>query len=141
LWTWRNLYEAEATMQRLGSLLDGREVTADVAALLRQTMRELLLLEASDWSFMISTWSTRDHAEWRAGCHFNDFRLLATMVERTALGDRLAAEDWEYVRQSSERDAVFAELDLNLFWAGRFHVAEAAPAGPGTARAPRGAGR
>ncbi len=141
LWTWRNLYEAEATMQRLGSLLDGREVNAGVAGLLRQTMRELLLLEGSDWSFMISTWSTRDHAEWRAGCHFNDFKLLATLVERAALGDPLAAEDWEYIRQTSERDAVFAELDLNLFWPGRFHVAQAAPARPARAPVARGAGR
>jgi 1,4-alpha-glucan branching enzyme len=126
LWTWRNLYQAETTMQRLGQLLNGRELTPELADLLRQTMRELLLLEGSDWSFMISNWSTRDHAEWRASCHFNDFRRLALIVERAALGDPLGAEDWEFIRQTIERDALFGEIDLDLFWPGRFHVSEAA---------------
>jgi 1,4-alpha-glucan branching enzyme len=141
LWTWRNLYEAETGMQRLGRLLDGREIAADVAAVLRQTMRELLLLEGSDWPFMISTWSTRDHAEWRAVCHFNDFRRLALMVERAMLGDPLGPEDWEYLKQTSERDALFANLDLNLFWRGRFHVAEAAQTRPSETGAPQVARR
>jgi 1,4-alpha-glucan branching enzyme len=122
-------------------LLDGRQITADVAAVLRQAMRELLLLEGSDWPFMISTWSTRDHAEWRAVCHFNDFRRLALMVERAVLGDPLGAEDWEYLKQTAERDALFAELDLNLFWRGRFHVAEAAQTRPSETGAPQVARR
>ena len=39
---------------------------ATLRDLVQQAARELLLLEASDWPFLISTWSARDYAEKRA---------------------------------------------------------------------------
>ncbi|MFZ0888191.1 MAG: 1,4-alpha-glucan branching protein domain-containing protein, partial [Candidatus Binataceae bacterium] len=124
-WVWWNIYEAETSMQHLGHLLDGREIPPQLAQVLRQAMRELLILEASDWTFMISTWSTRDHAERRAQFHFSDFKRLAEIVERMAAGGELSPKDWNYVRETSARDAVFPELDLNLFWRGKFNLREA----------------
>lgn len=127
-WVWWNIYEAETTMQHLGYVLDGREISPALAQVLRQAMRELLILEASDWTFMISTWSTRDHAERRALFHFNDFKRMAEMVEGMAAGDELSPEDRDYVHDTAVRNAIFPELDLNLFWQGKFHVREARPA-------------
>jgi 1,4-alpha-glucan branching enzyme len=129
-WVWWNVYEAETTMQHLGYLLDGREISPRLAQVLRQALRELLILEASDWTFMINTWSTRDHAERRAHAHFNDFKRMAEMVVRMAAGDDLSPEEWKYVRETSDRDAIFPELDLNLFWRGKFCVREAQSVAP-----------
>jgi len=126
-WVWWNIYEAETTMQHLGYLLDGSELSPALAQVLRQAMRELLILEASDWTFMINNWSTRDHAERRAHSHFDDFRRMAEMAGRMAAGAQLSAEERNYVRETCARDAVFPELDLNLFWRGRFNVREAGP--------------
>ncbi len=132
MWTWWNIYDAEVTMQHLGRLLNGRELSHELAGLLRQAMRELLLLEGSDWTFMISTWSTRDHAEWRASSHFNDFARLAALIEEAASGQPLSDEDRDYVRATAARDTLFADLDLNLFWRDKCAVrevdADAAPA-------------
>jgi len=129
LWVWRNIYEAETRMQHLGYVLNGREISHELAEVLRQAMRELLILEASDWTFMISTWSTRDHAERRANAHYSDFQRLAAMVGRMAAGETPGAEDWNHMRQTAERDAVFRDLDLNLFWRGHYKVTEASTNG------------
>ncbi len=129
-WVWDNIYEAEATMQRLGALLNGREIAPAIAQVVRQAMRELLLLGASDWTFMINNWSTRDHAEQRAHFHFNDFKRMAAIAEQMAAGAEPGPEEWQFARETMERDAVFPDpdLDLDLFWRGKFHVREATAA-------------
>lgn len=126
LWVWWRIYEAEGIMQHLGHLLDGREVSPELAEVLRQAMRELLFLEASDWTFMISTWSTRDHAERRVTFHFDDFKRLTWMAERMARGEALSDDERAYVKETVERNAIFKVLDLNLFWRDKFNVREAA---------------
>ncbi len=127
-WVWRDIYEAETAMQHLGYQLDGRELAPPLAQVLRQAMRELLMLEASDWTFMINNWSTRDHAERRAHGHFNDFRRMAAIAARMATDSQLSAEERAYLRETCARDAAFPELDLNLFWRGKFNVREGAVA-------------
>jgi 1,4-alpha-glucan branching enzyme len=127
-WVWWSIYEAETMMQHLGYLLDGREITPALAQVLRQAMRELLILEASDWTFMINNWSTRDHAERRAHSHFNDFKRLYEMACEMAAGNEPGPDGWGFVRETCARDAVFPELELDLFWRGKFHVREANPA-------------
>jgi 1,4-alpha-glucan branching enzyme len=124
-WVWRNIYEAETAMQHLGYLLNGREIGSQLADALRQAMRELLILEASDWIFMISTWSTRDHAERRSTFHYNDFKRLAHIVGRMAAGEAMSEDERNFVRETAARNAIFPELDLNLFWRGKFNVREA----------------
>ncbi len=67
-WTWDRVYDAELDFKAL--LRDhgpGRDEV--MRALVRQAMRELLLLQSSDWPFLISTWSARDYAERRILCH------------------------------------------------------------------------
>jgi 1,4-alpha-glucan branching enzyme len=138
-WVWWDIYEAETTMQHLGYLLDGSELSPALAQVLRQAMRELLILEASDWTFMINNWSTRDHAERRAHSHFDDFSRMAEMAGRMAAGAQLNPEERNYVRETCARDAVFPELDLNLFWRSKFHLREAGPAAIEAPAAPAGA--
>src|SRR5207245_2633471 len=54
--------------------------------LLRQAGRELLLLESSDWQFLITTFAARDYAELRVTEHAEAFERLATLAERRAAG-------------------------------------------------------
>ena len=53
---------------------------------LKQAARELLLLQSSDWQFLISTWSAKDYAELRLALHAGDFNRLAAMVESFGRG-------------------------------------------------------
>ena len=79
--------------------------------------RELLLLESSDWQFLITTAAARDYAEKRFSGHRHEFveleMLWVEFVANSALsrGQKTLAE-------MEERDSLFAEIDPGL-WAKR----------------------
>ena len=113
-WTeaaWRHIYEAEDQFLGLLARHEGsHDETLD--RLLKQAGRELLLLESSDWTFLISTWSARDYAETRLAVHYEDFKRLTTLIE--AYGERgsLTPEEQSFLDRMHTRDGLFADLDL-----------------------------
>lgn len=111
-WTWQRLYPAEKTMRRMARhLADGP--AHDIVV---QAARELLLAEASDWQFLISTWSARDYAEVRFADHISRFERLASLAERVHRGETPTAEDEAFLQECREKDSPFAEIDLR-WWA------------------------
>ena len=75
--------------------------------MLSQAARELLLLQSSDWPFLITTGQAAEYASERFREHAERFDRLATLAERGPLDEaarRLAADLWE-------RDKVFADVD------------------------------
>lgn len=107
-WTWRELYPAQRRMCAVASAC----ASGEAAHIARQAARELLLAEASDWQFLISTRSARDYAEVRFSDHIARFTRLASLAEQVADGRALTDEDEEFVRDCEEKDAAFADLDL-----------------------------
>lgn len=125
-WTkglWKHIYEAEAAFPELarGALERGDSMLLEVV---RQAGRELLLLEASDWPFLISTWSARDYAERRAELHANQFTRLAEMAKRLLAGEELQENDRSFLAACSQQDALFPDLDLR-WWVKLDHPATA----------------
>ena len=108
-WTWKDIYECEDRFLALLALPDRDGTLAEV---LEQAGRELLLLESSDWQFLISTWHARDYAENRLAVHYNDFKRLASIAEAYAGSRTLADEDRAFLEQCRRRDPVFPDLDL-----------------------------
>ena len=115
---WRDLYQAECGMQGLGALSRGKKVSRQLARILRQCGRELLLLQASDWPFMISTRSTPDHAQRRAAQHYDNFQRCRRMAERYLADEAVADEDRRMLERMERQDALFPELDAGVFWEG-----------------------
>jgi len=113
-WTWRHIYEDEA---RLAALLRefGKKLDHNLEAILTQTVRELLLLEASDWQFLISTWSARDDAESRLVEHHQAFQRLAAMAERYGRGEWVDPGEWNFLGECRQRDKLFPFLKLEWF--------------------------
>lgn len=109
-WTWKEVYKAEETMRELAREYAHREEPG-LQRLLKQTARELLLLESSDWQFLISTWSARDYAEMRLQEHRDVFTRLAGMVRQYAATGALDAADWEYLATCERRDGIFPTID------------------------------
>jgi 1,4-alpha-glucan branching enzyme len=72
-----------------------------------------MLLEASDWPFLISTWTARDYAERRAAFHHEAFSRLADMARRKVRGDGLTSEDETFLADCRARDAIFPDIDLD----------------------------
>ncbi|HWP35651.1 MAG TPA: 1,4-alpha-glucan branching protein domain-containing protein [Thermodesulfobacteriota bacterium] len=116
VWTWRHVYRAERELPALLAEAGVERLARDraLSRVLRQAARELLLLEASDWQFLISTFSARDYAELRVARHDEDFRRLAAIARRLlgAGPGGLAPEEEAFVAAVEGRDRLFPDLDL-----------------------------
>jgi 1,4-alpha-glucan branching enzyme len=120
-WMWPAIHEAEARMEQLAAVNQRAEgILLDV---LSQAARELLLLQASDWPFQVTTGQGAEHAIARFREHADRFDRLATLAENGPLDEnarRLAAELWEL-------DKVFADVDYRD-WTPRGGVSASGPA-------------
>lgn len=59
------MYDAEHELCRAAAALPGaRRAHPSLGRVLTQAARELLLLQSSDWPFMVTTGSVWDYAEW-----------------------------------------------------------------------------
>lgn len=109
LWTWREVHQAESTLQ---SLLQRASQHPDemVQRVLRQLARSVALLESSDWQFLIYTESAKTYAEERVKAHSQDVTFLASLVEALLQEKAPSPEDLEHLTQLEERDRLFAEI-------------------------------
>jgi len=114
-WTWELIYDAEGKMKEMAQRA-AKASDSDLLRLVRQMARELLLLESSDWPFLISTWSARDYAELRVREHYEDFMRIYNLVQKRARGVTLHIGDWEFLGDCEKRDNLFADIDVR-WWA------------------------
>ena len=81
----------------------------DAEVVLNQAARELLLLESSDWPFLVTTGQAREYAIQRFTGHIERFERLIESVESGRPDRALAEELWEL-------DKVFPNVDYR-WWA------------------------
>lgn len=111
LWTWEKLYPVERRLRKMArSYANG-----PAHEIVVQAAREMLLAEASDWQFLISTFSARDYAEIRFQDHIDRFTQLADLADRVHAGGSLNAADKAFLRECQEKDNPFADLKLD-YW-------------------------
>jgi 1,4-alpha-glucan branching enzyme len=111
-WTWKHIYSSE---RRFLGLLDRfREKPAPEAErVLRQAGRELLLMESSDWQFLISTWAARDYAEHRLAGHAAAFESIADIAQRCLDNGGLTDADRNRLEDAETIDDIFPHLELS----------------------------
>jgi 1,4-alpha-glucan branching enzyme len=118
---WHDIYEAECTMRRLRNKLQEKKSPAQTRRLMRQCERELLLLQSSDWPFMISTGNTGDHARQRFALHLKNFQSCCAWAERSLAGEPLSEDASQLLDEMERQNALFPGLDLRLLaGTGRF---------------------
>jgi len=78
---------------------------------LTQAARELLLLQSSDWQFLITTGTASDYAERRVAEHYADFKRLCEMARALEAGDPLSSDAAESLRRIERDDFCFPDLD------------------------------
>ncbi len=108
-WTWDRVYSAEA--EWVGLLQSPRRGNGDLRRVVAQATRELLLLQASDWQFLITTGSARDYAERRVAEHYADFKRLSEMARGLQAGEPLSIDDANSLRRLEREDFCFPDLD------------------------------
>jgi 1,4-alpha-glucan branching enzyme len=108
-WMWAPIYDAEKQMERLANQYRDEYDNELIRGVLNQAARELLLLESSDWPFLVTTGQARQYAVQRFSQHMERFLTLATGVERGFPDGSLAAQLWE-------KDRLFPDIDFR-WWA------------------------
>lgn len=110
-WMWSALHEAEDRMERLadhfGAPADATPSAAE-RVVLAQAARELLLMQGSDWPFLVTSGDARMYAIRRFAEHANRFEQLAASLE-AGTPDVDAAQRWW------KQDGVFADVDYRWF--------------------------
>jgi len=109
-WLWPLVHHAERRMEQLVARYPAAE--GEMAEVLTQAARELVLLEASDWPFLISTGQAKEYAIGRFQQHLARFNVLAAMAER---GEPLSASDREFLASTREQDNPFPQIDYRAF--------------------------
>ncbi|MDD3628149.1 MAG: DUF1957 domain-containing protein, partial [bacterium] len=109
-WTWKHVYQAEYMMKEIVKS-DDWEKDEFLKKLLQQLARELLILQASDWQFLISTWSARDYAEMRITKHSEDFLKLHDIILDYKKKGKLSSAQQKYYDYLYDRDRIFPEVD------------------------------
>jgi 1,4-alpha-glucan branching enzyme len=113
-WTWEKLYEIEDLVESLVNKYN-EKTEPEMIRLLKQLGRENLLLQASDWQFLISTWSARDYAENRLMLHYENAKRLGNMIERFGNGVHIEEPEWEFLAKLETNDDLFQEIDYKAW--------------------------
>jgi 1,4-alpha-glucan branching enzyme len=105
-WMWAPIHEAELRMEQLVEA--NHNPTEDERCVLNQVARELLLLQSSDWPFLVTTGQAREYAIQRYSQHLERFNRLVSSLEAKRPNRTLAEEFYEL-------DKVFPNIDYRWF--------------------------
>lgn len=116
-WTWSEIYRLESAF--LDALREYRYHDTPkkfLTKVLSQAARELLLLEASDWQFLITTESAAEYASDRFRKHAKRLGKLISLAGRLLDGEEPAQKHKDYVKKLALDDRPFEDIDLGA-WA------------------------
>ncbi len=104
-WIYRHQRVAEERMAELAR----REAKSELERrALNQAAREILLLQSSDWAFIMDTGAVAPYAHKRFKEHTLRFTRLWDMIGRGAV-------DGEYLADCEGKDSIFQEIDYRVF--------------------------
>src|SRR3989442_1173838 len=93
----------------------------------KQLCRELLLLESSDWQFLITTGAARDYAEARFITHNDQFNEVKAIWQAFESNGQLNSTQDARFRELEERDNIFPDIDPGFWVAGAKEVHSGSP--------------
>ena len=107
-WMWPIIHGCE---RRITDIVDKHlEMPKDKLLLraLKQLARENLLLQSSDWPFLITTWQAKDYATDRFREHVERFEKIADMIESGNIDER----ELSYIE---DIDNCFQDIDYRVY--------------------------
>ena len=115
-WMWQEIHNAEKEIRDIALKVNCRrqregEGSTLKIRLLNQAIREVLLLQSSDWPFLVTTEQARDYGERRFLQHKHRFERLAhALTQDTPHSDII-----DYLKQLEAVDAIFPKIDPAVF--------------------------
>jgi 1,4-alpha-glucan branching enzyme len=118
-WTYTHIYPAENFTRDVCT--EGKwKDSEDGQRIVKQLCRELLLLESSDWQFLITTGAARDYAELRFKTHDDQFNEIKAIWLAYEASGGITLEQAERLAAIELRDSIFPDIDPS-FWAAGSH--------------------
>lgn len=105
-WIYPHLHSGASLMQHLAQRHPRSR--GGVRRALQQAARELLLAQASDWAFMITSGQTEPYARLRVKTHLERFGRLAQQIEAKAI-------DEAWLATLENQVAIFPTIDYRVF--------------------------
>lgn len=106
-WMWPVIHQCETRMRKLVQE-HPNETDPLKVDVLNQALRELLLLQSSDWPFLVTTFQAKDYAVERFEKHVEFFNQLCEMIETGKI-------DQEKLAASKDVDNPFSNIDYRWF--------------------------
>ncbi|HEU5341973.1 glycoside hydrolase family 57 protein [Edaphobacter sp.] len=116
-WTWTHIYPAELFTRDVSTAGHWR-ASAQGKRIAQQLCRELLLLESSDWQFLITTGAARDYAEIRFLTHNDQFNEVKAIWQTFESTGSITPEQEKRLAEIEVRDGIFPDVDPGLWVAG-----------------------
>ena len=109
---WEIEYRAEGQfLKRLHEL--PWKTDTETRAMLTRAARELLLLQASDWAFVIHSGGAVDYGTERMSLHAIRFNRMVQIADHVASGTPLTDVQKTEVAEVDAHDVIFNDIDLN----------------------------
>jgi 1,4-alpha-glucan branching enzyme len=105
-WIYRHLHKIADRMVELAESFP--EANGDLRRALNQAARELLLLQSSDWAFIMKTGTMVDYAIRRTKIHINRFNKLYDQIKYNRL-------DINYLNTLEEKDNIFPGINYEIY--------------------------
>lgn len=109
-WTYSHIYPAEIYLRELCTAGKWRQSELG-ERIVQQLCRELLLIESSDWQFLITTGAARDYGEMRFLTHNDQFLELRGIWEAFEHDGQLNAHMMTRLSEIEQRDNIFPDID------------------------------
>lgn len=105
-WMWQPIHEAEKRMEAFANQYPSPRESEKLV--LTQAARELLLMQSSDWEFLVTTGQAKEYAIQRFTQHVERFNQLAESLDEESPNVELALQLYQL-------DNVFPDIDYRVF--------------------------
>ena len=107
-WMWPIIHSCEKRMIDIATKYQKIPDDKLLLKALNQLARENLLLQSSDWPFLITTWQAKDYATDRFREHVDRFELICDMIESGNIDDAK-------LREIESIDNCFSVIDYRVY--------------------------
>jgi len=111
-WMWEIEYRAEGNFLKFLHSLPWK-TNQGVRELMERAGRELLLLQASDWAFVVESQGAVDYGIQRFSGHATNFDRVINMAEELARDGALSDLRKVELAEIDAHDNIFQQIDLN----------------------------
>ena len=105
-WIYRHLIKAAERMMEMANRFPNADGLLRRA--LNQLARELMLMQSSDWAFLMTTGTAKEYSTKRTKDHINRFNELYEQINGNRINEA-------YVYDLEQKDSIFQHMDYNVY--------------------------